>query len=92
MAHSGNDSLALLQAENARLVTLLESHGIEWRIPPAEPRLPVAAKLSVSSVHASAVKYVFAVAVAMVSSVPISLAQAVVRLTRHDCDCEAVSR
>jgi hypothetical protein len=24
-----------LQAENARLVALLESHGIEWRLPPA---------------------------------------------------------
>jgi hypothetical protein len=29
------DRLAALQAENARLIALLESHGIEWRRPPA---------------------------------------------------------
>jgi hypothetical protein len=29
------DLLAKLQAENARLVALLESHRIEWRQPPA---------------------------------------------------------
>ena len=29
-----NDPLAALQAENARLIALLESHGIEWRLPP----------------------------------------------------------
>jgi superfamily II DNA or RNA helicase len=42
------DALAPLQAENARLVALLESHGVEWRLPsvPApstqesEPDLP----------------------------------------------------
>lgn len=32
-------SLAALQAENARLIALLESHGIEWRLPP-EPEPP----------------------------------------------------
>ncbi len=26
--------LKVLQAENARLISLLESHGIEWRVPP----------------------------------------------------------
>lgn len=42
------DLLAALQAENARLVALLESHGVEWRLPPvsapsaqeSEPELP----------------------------------------------------
>ena len=28
------DYLTVLQAENARLIALLESHGIEWRLPP----------------------------------------------------------
>ncbi|MGH8050249.1 MAG: TOTE conflict system archaeo-eukaryotic primase domain-containing protein [Arenimonas sp.] len=28
------DALAALQAENARLITLLKSHDIEWRLPP----------------------------------------------------------
>ena len=28
------DALTVLQAENARLISLLESHGIEWRLPP----------------------------------------------------------
>lgn len=32
-------SLAALQVENARLIALLESHGIEWRLPP-EPGPP----------------------------------------------------
>lgn len=30
------DQLAALQAENARLIALLEDHGIEWRLPPEE--------------------------------------------------------
>lgn len=30
----GKDESAKLQAENARLIALLESHGIEWRSPP----------------------------------------------------------
>jgi hypothetical protein len=34
------DSLAALGQENARLVALLESHGIAWRLPP-EPTPPV---------------------------------------------------
>jgi len=28
------DELSGLRAENARLIALLESHGIEWRVPP----------------------------------------------------------
>ncbi len=28
------DALAILQAENARLIALLEAHAIEWRLPP----------------------------------------------------------
>jgi len=28
------DALTVLQAENARLISLLESHGIEWRLSP----------------------------------------------------------
>lgn len=35
-----NDVLANLKAENARLIALLESHGIEWRLPPPEPTTP----------------------------------------------------
>ncbi len=30
-----HDTWATLQAENARLIALLESHGIEWRLPPS---------------------------------------------------------
>jgi superfamily II DNA or RNA helicase len=30
-----NDALAALQVENARLVALLESHGIQWQAPPS---------------------------------------------------------
>ena len=33
------DLLVTLQAENARLIALLETHGIEWRLPP-EPTTP----------------------------------------------------
>ena len=32
------DPLAALRAENARLIALLESHGIDWRLSPAPPR------------------------------------------------------
>ncbi|WP_455289042.1 hypothetical protein [Cupriavidus necator] len=32
-----HDAFAALQAKNARLIALLESHGIEWRVPPKEP-------------------------------------------------------
>ena len=39
------DPLATLRAENARLIALLDGHGIEWRLPPeptpTEPALPV---------------------------------------------------
>jgi len=37
-------SLVDLQAENARLIALLESHGIEWRLP---PELPPTAAISI---------------------------------------------
>ncbi len=30
---TGVSALALLEAENARLIALLEAHGIEWRLP-----------------------------------------------------------
>ncbi len=33
------DPLAALQAETARLIALLDGHGIEWRMPP-EPIPP----------------------------------------------------
>jgi superfamily II DNA or RNA helicase len=36
---AGNDEIAGLRAENARLISLLEVHGIEWREPPAPPPL-----------------------------------------------------
>ena len=36
---SERDPLATLQAENARLIALLDGHGIEWRVPP-EPIPP----------------------------------------------------
>ena len=39
------DQLAALQEENARLIALLDGHGIEWRLTPQpippEPALPV---------------------------------------------------
>ncbi len=38
-----SDTLARLRAENARLIALLEAHGIEWRSPP-EPSPPAPAK------------------------------------------------
>ncbi len=31
---------ASLQAENARLIALLESHGIQWQLPPVQPSPP----------------------------------------------------
>ena len=36
---SERDQLAALQGENARLIALLDGHGIEWRLPP-EPIPP----------------------------------------------------
>jgi hypothetical protein len=33
-----SDALATLRAENARLIALLEAHGIEWRSPPESAR------------------------------------------------------
>lgn len=36
-----HDELAALQAENARLIAMLESHGIDWRLlPSAAPVVP----------------------------------------------------
>ena len=35
------EACAALQAENARLVSLLDSHGIAWRTPPAAASRPV---------------------------------------------------
>ena len=41
MAAHEIDARALLEAENARLIALLESHGIEWRLAPPElPSIP----------------------------------------------------
>lgn len=37
------ETLAAVQAENARLIALLESHGIEWRLSPSQPAPRVAA-------------------------------------------------
>jgi len=34
---AGSDTLARLRVENARLIGLLEAHGIEWRSPPEPP-------------------------------------------------------
>src|SRR5574340_659325 len=34
MESSDLNDLQVLRAENARLISLLESHGIEWRLPP----------------------------------------------------------
>ncbi|RKE39194.1 hypothetical protein B0G76_5592 [Paraburkholderia sp. BL23I1N1] len=34
------DLMAALQAENARLIALLDAHGIEWRLPPQTVNLP----------------------------------------------------
>ncbi|WP_367025921.1 hypothetical protein ABZN20_16130 [Methylococcus sp. ANG] len=36
-----SDELAALRAENARLISLLESHGIEWRARQQPSPLPV---------------------------------------------------
>ena len=35
----GGDLLEHLRAENARLIALLESHGIEWRLPDESPKV-----------------------------------------------------
>jgi len=43
------DELAKLKAENARLIELLEAHGMEWRLPtliPASPIAPEPSRLS----------------------------------------------
>ena len=36
---AGNDEITALRAENARLISLLEAHGIESRAPPEPPPL-----------------------------------------------------
>lgn len=45
-----SSALAALEAENARLIALLDAHGIEWRLPPSSAvradREPEPAKLS----------------------------------------------
>jgi hypothetical protein len=40
------DRLAALQAENARLIALLESHGIDWLQPPEPTRAAAPSRLS----------------------------------------------
>jgi hypothetical protein len=35
------DQLAALQSENARLIAMLEWHGIDWRVPPEPEPEPV---------------------------------------------------
>lgn len=52
----GGDLLERLRAENARLVALLESHGIEWRLPDEPPKVePVSSTpLLVSSLDTDA--------------------------------------
>jgi len=40
------DLLVTLQAENARLIALLEGHGIEWRLPPQSVKPPTTAASS----------------------------------------------
>ncbi|MBU1664794.1 MAG: DEAD/DEAH box helicase, partial [Gammaproteobacteria bacterium] len=45
------DELAALQIKNARLITLLETHGIDWRLPP-EPE-PTPAPLETSKFSTS---------------------------------------
>lgn len=49
MSNSQQDSIAAVQAENARLIALLEAHGIEWRLPPELPKpLPEIPAVSLS--------------------------------------------
>nr|WP_196487869.1 DEAD/DEAH box helicase family protein [Burkholderia pseudomultivorans] len=40
------DLLAVLQTENARLIALLEAHGIAWRLPPQSVKPPKMAEFS----------------------------------------------
>lgn len=56
---ANSSELAAIQAENARLIALLETHGIEWRLPQSvavaaqesEPsRLSTAEKVALSAV------------------------------------------
>ena len=45
-----SSDLAAIQAENTRLIALLEQHGIEWRLPPdPEPSAPEPALLRIST-------------------------------------------
>jgi len=45
---ANRDELASLQTENARLVALLDSHGIEWRLPPKP--VPIASEPEISRI------------------------------------------
>ncbi|QDI04328.1 TOTE conflict system archaeo-eukaryotic primase domain-containing protein [Xanthomonas cerealis] len=47
------DALAALRAENARLVALLESHGIEWRKPSLTASQPAPATAAPEATHTS---------------------------------------
>ncbi len=49
MASADLDSLAALRAENARLIGLLEAHGIAWRTTPAAPVAPDVASSRLST-------------------------------------------
>lgn len=49
-------SLAALQAENARLVALLEAHGIEWHSPPAQSLPPAVSEVTKHSPFSTADK------------------------------------
>ena len=43
-----DDELARLRAENARLVVLLEAHGIAWQVPAPVPKSPATLSLTIS--------------------------------------------
>ena len=45
------EALAALQSENARLIALLEAHGIEWRLPLASANVPVIVQTQLSIVE-----------------------------------------
>ena len=53
---TNNLSLTALQAENARLVALLEVHGIEWRLSPAQSLPPAASEVTKHSPFSTAEK------------------------------------
>lgn len=55
---TSSELLADLQAENARLIALLEAHNIEWRLPPKLPPIidPIEPELSSLSTAAKKAK------------------------------------